>query len=321
MKAVRLVTVLCILCLAWTWATAQSDVNSVAPQEGEPSQIQTKNAGDEPVGADDLIYVSVTGAPELTRAYRVSKEGQLSLPLLPEGVPVGGTRPVAIARAISEALVRDQVLVDPIVSVQVLEYRSRRVTVSGAVKEPVTVEATGNMKLLDAIARANGLAPDAGPEIIVSHAPTATEAANTVRIPVNELINDKDSTLNIRLHGGEEIRVPQAARLYIAGNVKEPGTYPIKEIGGLSVRQALALSQGTLSYTAKVAYIYRAVPGSTERQQIAVPLHDIVQRKAPDVQLLPDDVLYVPENSKARLSASVLTRIVGVATSAIPIPH
>ena len=320
MQAVRHLTVVCIVCLACTWALAESNLNVIPPPETEPAQIQTRNAGDEPVGAGDLIYISVTGAPELTRAYRVSKDNCLSLPLLQEAVPVAGMGPSAIASAVSDALVRNQVLVAPIVSAQVLEYRSRRVTVSGAVKAPVTIEATGNMKLLDAIALAKGLGADAGPEIIVSRPASATAEANTIRVPVKDLINAQDSALNIALHGGEEIRVPQAAKLYIVGNVKTPGVYPMNEAGGLSLLEALALSQGTLPYTTKLAYLYRTVSGSTERQEIAVPLRDILQRKAADVQLLPDDVLYIPENSRARLNASVLNHIVAMAAGpALPI--
>ena len=320
MQAVRTAVVICVVCLACTWTRAQSSVGAAPAQDVESGQIQTKNAGDEPVGAGDLIYVFVTGSPELTRAYRVSKEGCLSLPLLQEAVPVAGMGPAAIAQAVSDALVRDRVLVTPVVSAQVLEYRSRRITVTGAVKSPVTIEATGNLKLLDAITRAQGLAPQAGPEIVVTRAARANEAASTIQVPVKELIDGKDSALNIPLRGGEEIRVPEAAKLYIAGNVKTPGVYPMNEAGGLSVLEALALSQGTLPYTTKQAYVYRVLPGSTERQEIAIPLHDILQRKSPDVQLLSNDVLYIPENSRARLNATVLAHIVGLATSAPVLP-
>jgi len=312
MQAIPHVAVVCIICLGCTWTLAQSNPGVILPETVAP-QTQMRNAGDEAVGPGDLIYLSVTGAPELTRAYRVSRENRLSLPLLQEPVLVADMGPAAIAREVSDALVRNQILVAPIVSAQVLEYRSRQVTISGAVKAPVTIEATGDMKLLDAISRAQGLASDAGPEIIVSAPTSAAAEAHITRVSVKDLINGKESALNIPLHGGEEIRVPPAAMLYIAGNVKTPGAYPMKEMGGLSVLEALALSQGTLPYTTKMAYVYRTVSGSTERQEVAVPLREILQRKAQDVQLQPNDVLYIPENSRARLNASVLDHIVAMA--------
>jgi polysaccharide export outer membrane protein len=221
-------------------------------------------------------------------------------------------RPAAIAKAVTDELIRERILVAPIVSAQVLEYRSRQVSVVGAVKAPVIVQAVGDMKLLDAIARAQGFAPEAGPEVIVARpgdAPGVTETI--IKIPIKDLLAGNKPELNVALHGGEQIRVPDAPKMYIMGNVKMPGAYPLNEMDGSSVLKALALSQGTLRFTAKKAYIYRLTAGSTQRQEIPVPLHDILERKAPDVQLQANDVLYVPENARARLNASVIDKITG----------
>jgi polysaccharide export outer membrane protein len=288
---------------------------SASSDNAEASQVWTANLGFEPVGAGDLIYVSVAGSPELSRSYRVSAEGRLLLPLLSEGIAVAGLVPASISHAVSEELVRERVLVDPIVSVAVLEYRSRLVSVVGAVRVPGTMQAVGDFKLLDAIARTQGIAPDAGPEIIVSRLGESTNPSETVRVPIKELLQGKDPSLNISLHGGEVIRVPEAPKLYVVGNVKQPGTYPLPDSEGSSVLKALALSQGTLPFTAREAYVYRLVPGSTTRQEIPVALRKILHRKSPDVQLLANDILYIPDNSALRLNASVLEHISGFAGS------
>jgi polysaccharide export outer membrane protein len=258
-----------------------------------------------------LVYVSVSGSPELSRSYRVSPEGQMSLPLLKESIAVSGKVPSELGKSLTEALVREQVLTEPIVSVAVLEYRSRRVSIVGAVKSPVIVQAVGNFRLLDAIARAQGLAPEAGPEVIVSGAGGEDRKAETIHISVKELMSGKDESKNMLLHGGEEIRVPDAAKLYEVGNVKMQGTYPLTEMGGTTVMKVLAVTQGTLPYTSKSAYVYRVVDGASARQEIAIPLREILHRKAPDVALQANDILYIPENSAAHLSASVLERIAG----------
>ncbi len=307
-----------VLFLASLCAGAESKPNTATqPEANQPAahpQELTANLGDDPVGVGDLVYVSVTESPEFTRSYRVSNDGTLSLPLLHEPIFVSGMVPAAIARAVSDALIHDHILVAPIVSASVLEYRSRQVTVAGAVKAPTIIQATGELKLLDAIARAQGFSSDAGPTVIVSSIDKATGARKPTEISIKELLSGKNPALNISLHGGEEIRVPDAAKLFITGNVKSPGVYRITDSEGSSVLKAMALSQGTLPYTTSKAYVYRAVPGSTQRQEIEIPLRSIMHRKTADVQLLPNDILYVPENSKAH-ATQILEHLAGFGES------
>jgi polysaccharide biosynthesis/export protein len=308
----RILFVVSMLFLLSPWAGAQSGPNTAtqpdAPQP--PAQVWTANLGDEPVGVGDLVYISVSGSPELTRSYRVSNDGTLSLPLVPEPVSVAGMVPESIARAVSDALIRGRILVAPIVSAAVLEYKSRQVTVAGAVRSPVIIQATGDLKLLDAIARAQGFAPDAGPEVIVSRLDNAAGDRNRIRISIKDLLSGKDPKLNISLHGGEEIRVPDAPKLFVMGNVRSPGVYRLNETEGSSVLKAMALAQGTLPYSTKKAYVYRVVEGGNERREIAIALRDILRRKAPDVQLQANDILYVPQNGKLH-AARLLDRITG----------
>lgn len=264
------------------------------------------NLSFEPVGPGDLIYLSVSDAPELTRSYRVSAGGKLILPLLQRPIEVAGMLPTDVEKIVSHQLTADRILVSPVVSVAVLDYRSRMVNVVGSVKRPVNFQAVGNMKLLDAIARADGLAPDAGPEILV-FAP----GQETRHIPVKLLMGEGAAALNIPLKGGEEIRVPEAPKLYVVGNVKLPGVYPLNELGGSSVLKALALCQGTLPYSQKQVFVYRTVPGAVDRKEIGIPLNDIMNRKAPDFPLQANDILYIPDNSKKRMTAGVIDRIAG----------
>jgi protein involved in polysaccharide export with SLBB domain len=51
-----------------------------------------------------------------------------------------------------------------------VEYRSRDVTVAGAVKTPMTIQELGDLRVLGALSQAGGLLPEAGPEIIVEQA-------------------------------------------------------------------------------------------------------------------------------------------------------
>ncbi|MGA8027359.1 MAG: polysaccharide biosynthesis/export family protein [Bryobacteraceae bacterium] len=285
-----------------------------AQEAAESGQAWSSNLGFEPVGPGDLIYISVTGSPELSRSSRVTEDGKLMLPLLREGVAVAGLTPAKIAQAVTAALVKDKVLVDPIVSAAVLEYRSRRISVVGAVRMPSNFQAVGEMRLLDAIARAQGFSPEAGPEVIVSTA-GAGDQKSPLHIPIKALLAGKDPALNILLQGGEEIRVPEAPKLFIVGNVKMPGSYPLADIDGSTVLKALAISQGVLPFTAKRAYVYRLSATSGKRDEIPIELREILHRKAPDFPLQANDILYIPDNPSMRLSATTLDRIAGFGSS------
>jgi polysaccharide biosynthesis/export protein len=270
------------------------------------------------VGPNDLLWISVADCPELTRNFRVSGDGTLALPLLKQRIKVANEYPIDIETQLAEALIKDQILVTPVVTVSVAEYRSVPVSVMGAVKRPVTFQAVGNMTLLDALTKAEGLSLDAGPEILVSKPPSGTQsesAALVQRIPIKGLIDEADPALNIRLYGGEEIRVPPAGRVYVIGNVKKSGAFPIQDGNDTTVMKVIALSEGLLPYSNKEAYIYRRESGRGDRGEIPIQLGRILDRKAPDVALQANDILYIPDNKGRRLTAQTLDRLAGFGTS------
>lgn len=317
----RILLAFWIFTLAAVSAPAQSEPNQPAPASDstQSSQVWTTNLGDEPVGKGDLVYITVTGSPEFSRSYRVSKDGDISIPLISTPISVQGLAPTAIANAVSAALIHDHILVAPIVSAAVLQYTSRQVTVAGAVNSPVIIEATGNLKLLDAIARAHGVAPDAGAAVIVSSLDKATGNRKSTSIPIKDLLSGGDPSLNVPLHGGEEVRIPEAAKLFVTGNVKLPGLYRINDVEGSSVLKALALSQGILPQSTKEAYVYRMAGGTDQRKEIVIPLQDILRRKAADVPLQANDILYVPASRGPHLG-TVLQVMAGLGQVALKHP-
>lgn len=264
------------------------------------------------IGVDDMVAISVYDSPELTRSVRVSAEGQIHLPMMKGAIPAAGLLPRELAAGIAEALRTERILIDPIVGVTVAEYRSRPVRVAGAVRRPVTFQAFGTVTLLDAITRAEGLAPEAGPEILLIRR-GANGKSMTQRIPVKILLAGEDPDLNPRLAGDEEIRVPEAGRIYVAGNVKNPGVFMMKDAFETTVLKALALSGGLSPFAAGQAYIYRRPADGQAKQEILIYLSQIMGRKSPDVALAADDILYIPDAKGRRLTASAIERIAGFA--------
>lgn len=262
------------------------------------------------IGPADLLAISVYGAPELTRTVRVSPEGLIRLPMMREQVAAQGLMPAEVEMLIAAALADEQILVDPAVTVTIAEYHSRPISVLGAVKSPLTFQALGKTTLLEALTRAQGLSEDAGPEILL----TRVGGARVERIPAKMLIEAADPVWNVTLEGGEEIRVPQAGRVFVAGNVKHPGAFRMDGGGETTVLKAVALAEGLAPFATKDAYIFRSGAGGG-RSEIPVALGKIMERAAPDVALAANDILFIPDNRARRNTLGVVEKALGFAAS------
>ena len=285
-----------------------SSVLCAQPRNAPMDEIGRTNLPAQPVGANDLIAVSVYNAPELSRTIRVDSDGSIALPMLKQQVSAAGLLPRKLEAAIIAALIDEELLVDPIVKVTVVEYHSRPISVVGSVKKPLTFQAVGKVTLLDALARAEGLTPDAGLEILVSHAGESADGL-VRRIPVRGLLDTADPELNLALTGGEEIRVPEAGKIYVVGNVKRPGAFAVRDSTEPSVLKMLALAEGLLPYAAREAYIYRREPASGAKNEIPIALDKLMKRQAGDVPLEVNDILYIPDNSGRRTGFAALEKI------------
>src|SRR5271155_5502435 len=212
----------CVFLMACVAAVAQSRPNLM-------EEVGKANLPSQKLGVDDLVGVSVYDAPELTRTVRVETDGTIHLPLLKNGIAASGIFPGQLETSIRDALKQEQILVDPVVKVTVVEYNSRPIAVMGAVHKPLTFQAVGAVTVLDALAHAEGLTNEAGTEILL------TRFDQVERIPVKRLMKDADPTVNYMLHGGEEIRVPEAGKIFVVGNVHKPGAFSVRDTQDQSV--------------------------------------------------------------------------------------
>jgi polysaccharide biosynthesis/export protein len=288
-----------------------------SPQPGPafpatPAAFGGANLPFQPIGASDLVHLTVDDSPELTQSFRVDKQGNLNLPLIQAPLHAEGLMPDALRDEIAATLRAQHLLVNPVVDVSVVEYRSRDVTIAGAVKTPITIQEIGNLRILSALSQAGGLLPDAGPEVIVEQANGSTQ-----RLSVRQLFDGYHPELNILIRAGAQIRVPQCQQVFVVGNVKRPGAFPFQNLQDTTVLQLLALSGGLDSFTLNKAYIYREEQGSAQKTEIEIPLRRILDRKAQDVKLAANDILYVPTNGKLKASASVLNHVTGMGNTAV----
>jgi len=128
------------------------------------AETRERQTGDYRIGPQDLLDINIFEAPELNRTVRVSENGEVSLPLL------GGIHVVRLtARELENTLAAKlrEFLKNPHVSVMVTAIESHPVSVIGEVNKPGVFQVRGSKTLLEMLSMAQGLAPDAGDEVLV----------------------------------------------------------------------------------------------------------------------------------------------------------
>jgi protein involved in polysaccharide export with SLBB domain len=168
----------------------------------------------------------------------------------------------------------------------------------------VTFQADGVVTLLEALSRAEGFTDDAGAEILV----TQNDAVR--HVSVKQLLDGADPAVNLRLTGNEEVRVPVAGKIFVLGNIRKPGAFPVRTPEDSTVLKMVALSEGLMPFSEKIAYILRRQETGAPRE-IPIELARILERKSPDVPLEIGDILYVPDNKTRRSTMSILDRVAG----------
>lgn len=299
-------TVFCVTAIA----SAQE-----GPSRGLGNAPDAANLPVQKIGPQDLISIHVYDSPEFTRQVRVLDNGEIRLPMMKEKLKVDGLFPADIETLIADELKKEHLLIDPFVSVTILEYHSRPISVNGAVKLPTIFQAIGDVSLLEALAKAGGPADNAGGEVIVTRPNGPNGAMSIQRIPIKALNDGSDPSLNIKLQGGDQVKIPIIGTVVVAGNVHQSGIFPVQDSGTTTVITAIAQAQGIGDFKPPKVYIYRPDDQGV-KHEIEVDLRSILSRKKPDVTLQAKDILFVPDNNGKKNFNLWMDRLAGVGTQA-----
>jgi protein involved in polysaccharide export with SLBB domain len=123
---------------------------------------------------------------------------------------------------------------------------------------------------------------------------------------------------NLIIEPGDIINVPPTDIFFVAGEVRSPGSYTLRE--GTSLRQAISLAQGmTFKALASRGVIFRTEAGTGKRQEIKVNINDVMSGKKEDMLVQANDIIIVP-NSRFKSVGSVLLTGFGTVATRVPIP-
>ena len=273
--------------------------------------------GDYTIGSGDLLGIDVFDVPELSRDVRVNETGYISLPLLPSKIKATGLTPYQLQDKLAELLQTNGLVTSPQVTIMVKEQHSQPITVIGAVKTPMVIQALRKTTLLQALSQAGGIADDAGSTVIVTRtAQEGVESANssdpadapppmpaqTFTINMADLLETGDSRFDIPLVGGDVVSVPRAGVIYVAGAVNHPGAFLLQnDLDHMTMLKMLALAGGTTNVAkTNKTVILRRNTTSGQRDQVPVDLGKIIHMKSPDMQLEANDILFVPDSNSLK---------------------
>jgi polysaccharide biosynthesis/export protein len=259
------------------------------------------------IGPGDLLEISVFGAAEFNKQVRVSSAGDVSLPL------IGSVRLAGLTTALAEKLIEEKLsdggyFKDPHVSIFEKEYQTQGVSVLGEVQKPGIYPMLGSRRLFDVISAAGGTTPKAGNQITITHR-DSSQAPQNLTLAGNA--NDSTSA-NPEILPGDTVVVQKAGIVYVVGDVHMPGGF-IMDKPGLTVLQALAMAQGA-NPTAKLDGARLIRRSGDQHQDLPISLKKILASKAADVELQPDDILFVPNSSAKSAMHRGLEAIVQAAT-------
>src|SRR5450631_3485626 len=85
------------------WAQLADAPAGSADHAGDEASPELAILPVESLGADDLLEIRVSYCPELSRTFRVSSDGSLSLPLLHQKLSVAGLTPIQVAYILRQA--------------------------------------------------------------------------------------------------------------------------------------------------------------------------------------------------------------------------
>ncbi|TMI79645.1 MAG: hypothetical protein E6H04_10240 [Bacillati bacterium ANGP1] len=260
-------------------------------------QVAHPGSYDLPLGTRLLDLVAAGGGP--TEAAALG-EAQLLRPGLP-AVRVDLTRAMAGEPEVNAPLAGGETLVVP-------EDLTSFVTVQGEVVRPGRYRLKGAMRVLDALMIAGGLTERAS----VTQASLARASGKTEPLLLEGLLLHQEMDRNIPLTPGDVLFIPEEVdnKIYVIGDVRNPGVFPVK--GHVTLLQAIAMAGGPEQRgpgTAASAFVVRR-NGNTPQEVTAGParvtalpnghalitadLKAITRDPSRDIPVQPGDVLVLP---------------------------
>jgi polysaccharide export outer membrane protein len=187
------------------------------------------------LGPGDVVEVNLLGREDFKTRGRVRPDGTILLPFL-GSVAAGQRTPTQLGETVSAGLRSGGYYSNPVVSVDIVSYASRYVTVLGLVKNPGLVPVDRAYRVSEILARVGGTSESSADHVVWRPSEGQERELKIVALATGS--DEQDPFVS----PGDKLFVPQAQQFFIYGQVNSPGAYPL--MSEPTLRKALARGGG-----------------------------------------------------------------------------
>ena len=274
----------------------------------------SSNAVEKPyiIGPGDVLSVTIFagGAVHESMELAVSPKGTINFPYLGE-IKAAGLSVNQLTEATSRPLERDY-FVNPQVIINIKDFKSKKVYITGAIEKPGLYALEGQTTLLELIAKAGGFTKDRGNIAYVLKGSMReinehraidqlVHEKKSIEVNLKELLDQGVTSRNIELEADDVVYIRPTAfsdqtqyKVYVLGKVEKPGAFDFQE--GLTALDACILAGGFAKYAAPNRTVITRRESSEAQQTININLEKVRKGEEKDVLLRPGDRVYVPES-------------------------
>jgi len=258
----------------------------------------------------DMISIRLFSDGEYSTSVRINNDGTVLLPLIGI-IHLEGLSVTQAERLIAEKLVADGMYRDPQVTLQITEGPNAVATIIGETHAIVPI--VGSRHLLDVLSAAGGL------PLTASHVITINRPGVDQPIVIDLGTDPMRSALsNIPVFPGDTIVISRIGIVYMFGSFgSNSGTIPLNAYTPLTLTEATALSGG-VKWEGRFADL-RIIRTVGDHRTVAVyNIKKVLDGKAPDPILQPNDIVYLPPVPfKQLITSGGLGTILGIADLAL----
>lgn len=239
------------------------------------------------LGIGDQVMVDIFGMPDMRTTIAVAVDGTIRLPLLTSPVKVLGLSPVEAGNLVATAYKDSDILVEPHVTVTVVQSSSQRVSVMGEVRAQGRYPVESNTTVMDLLALAGGIS-EKGSDIVYILRPSDS-GTKEIKIDTRGLASLRGgSAASLEMpQGGDTLLVPKSVYI-INGQVAQPGEFPLK--GEVDLFQAVARAGGVTPLGSSSRIVIRRKNPDGKYIELNVNL-----KGKKNTRIEPDDVIFVKE--------------------------
>lgn len=230
------------------------------------------------------------------------------LSYFPQPLEINGKTTLQVGQDVALELKQLQILLDPQVSVTVIRVESKPVVVGGSVRNPQVLQEMRPLTLQEVLMLAGGPEQGAGNSVLVTR-DDGTGNAVAYDLSLKKVLSGTDPKFNIAVSPGDTVQVLPDQKVFVAGDVKNPGSFTLGRGEKLTVSKLMALTGGWKPTAKPGSAVIVRDDADGKRQTVPLDLPKIMERKSPDVTLEANDLVYVPGSTGKKLGLTVLSGV------------